>query len=469
MTSSPAGISATIEPIAVEEKAAFMPFDFDAEFQSKVAALTLRDDEFLRRTAHILRPEFFENVGEATLVSLALAHFQKYSCAPDPTSLVLSIKEAATKKLIRRDILPVIVEARKELIACDISNRPFVEDKVVDFARRQGLANAIMASVDYLNAGKFAQIEEVIGAAMVIGINEDGTGYDYFERARDRAVIRIEKATGIRPPQGITTGDPKLDALLYHRGWGRKELSVIMGAAKSGKSTALINFARAATLAGYNVLYATLEVSSAITADRFDACISGTLMKELEDNKKIISVRDAIETIGAKSGKLILHEYPPNSLTPNQLDSLIQRYKSPGRNPDGTVRDPIKFDLIISDYLDIMIPNNRTNDPIENSKNVWLDCRAIAFNENVAMLTATQTNRSGFSATVVKADQVSEDINKIRIADIVISINKTEEEAARGEARLFFAASRNQESGFTVVVKQNIAMMRFIESVLRVE
>lgn len=33
-------------------------FDYDDEFQSKIAALTLRDDEFLRRAAHILKPEF---------------------------------------------------------------------------------------------------------------------------------------------------------------------------------------------------------------------------------------------------------------------------------------------------------------------------------------------------------------------------------------------------------------------------
>ena len=85
------------------------------------------------------------------------------------------------------------------------------------------------------------------------------------------------------------------------------------------------------------------------------------------------------------------------------------------------------------------------------------------------MLTATQTNREGYKSAVAKAEHVSEDFNKVRTVDLMISINKTEEEAARGEARLYFAASRNQESGFTIVIKQNLAMMRFIEEVIRVE
>ena len=82
------------------------------------------------------------------------------------------------------------------------------------------------------------------------------------------------------------------------------------------------------------------------------------------------------------------------------------------------------------------------------------------------MLTATQTNREGHKATVAKAEHVSEDFNKVRTVDLMISINKTEEEAKKGIARLYFAASRNQEDGFTIIIKQNLEMMKFVESVI---
>lgn len=86
-----------------------------------------------------------------------------------------------------------------------------------------------------------------------------------------------------------------------------------------------------------------------------------------------------------------------------------------------------------------------------------------------ALLTATQSNREGVKAVVVKAEHVAEDFNKIRTADLVISINATEEERNNGEERLYFAASRNQESGFTVRVKQDMKKMQAIQSVIGVE
>lgn len=455
------GAGPVTEPVEIEH------FDFDAGFQSKVAAFAVRDDEFMRRVHHLLRPEFFENVGEAALVNIALRHFQKYRCVPDPTSMVLAIKDDVAAKIIRKDITPMVVSARKDILAAELRNREYVEDKVVEFVRHQALGAALMQSIDLREKGQFDKIEALVKQAIEIGLNEDGDAYDYFDRIEDRTEQRLDAAAGKRPPQGITTGVHKMDEVLYHRGWGRKELATIMGGAKAGKTTALINFAKSASLAGFNVLYVTLEVGSKIIGDRLDACLSDTLMKELGD--KIHDVHDRIQALGAKAGKLIIHEFPSGTLSSSMLRKLIDRYKSPGLAAGGGTRPATKFDMVVVDYADIMAPNFRTQDPIENSKSVYVDLRAIAFEENVAMLTATQTNREGYKAAVAKAEHVAEDFNKVRTVDLMISINKTEEEAARGEARLYFAASRNQEAGFSIVIKQDLAMMQFIQQVLRIE
>lgn len=462
--------AAVLEPTELVEDPTGSPvstFEFEEAFQTKIAALALRDDEFLRRTAHILRPEYFENKGEAKLVDLALRHFKKYNCAPDKASLVKSIKDAIASKQITKEMGPIVAASVKTLLDADVSNRGYVEDNLVNFAKQQAMTQAIMNSVELLRRGEFVKIDELVQSALTVGINEDGAMYDYYAKVADRTVVRIEKETGVLPPQGITTGTPKLDAVLYHRGWGRRELTSIMGGAKAGKTTALIHFARMASFHGFNVLYATLEVGANIISDRMDASVASVVMKEL--GAKAASVAEVVKKAGEKAGKLILHEYPSGTFSPNQLRQLVQRYKTPGRNPDGSLRPPIKFDLIVVDYADIMAPNYRTNDAIENSKSVYVDLRAIAFEENAAVLTATQTNREGFKSTVAKAEHVAEDFNKVRTVDLMISINKTEEEAARGESRLYFAASRNQESGFTVVIKQNLSMMKFIEDVVRIE
>ncbi|NOV31223.1 AAA family ATPase [Methylomonas sp. ZR1] len=48
----------------------------------------------------------------------------------------------------------------------------------------------------------------------------------------------------------------------------------------------------------------------------------------------------------------------------------------------------IRFDLLVVDYLDLMAPDHRTNDSIENSKNIYVGVRAIGQEEDMAVLSA---------------------------------------------------------------------------------
>jgi len=444
-------------------------YDFDDEFQSKVAVHAVRNLDFMRKVGHLVRPEYFDNAGEAAMVNIAMRYYEKHGSVPTAVIAKEMLKEDIVSKIVRSDIKPAAVEAFKGVYGAeaDLSDGDAIAERVAEFARHQAVQATILESVELLEKRQFDKIEARIKAAVEVGINTDGDEYDYFDKIDERTNKRNDKKMGILPPTGITTGHREIDDLLYHRGWGRKELSVILGGAKSGKTTALINFAKAASLAGYNVLYATCEVSADIISERMDATMSDTEVKKLMDSMH--SVASKVKALMPKAGALKIHNYPSGTLTPNQLRGLLQRYKSPKFMPNGTLRPAIKFDLIIVDYADIMAPNHRVNDAIENSKGIYLDLRAIAHEEDAAMLTATQSNREGFKSAVVKAEHVAEDFNKVRTVDIMISINVTDEERATGEARLYFAASRNQEGGFTIFIKQELSKMKFISGIMRVE
>jgi len=447
---------AAIEPSVVEESE--VKYDFEDGFQTRLASLVIRDVEFMNRAGHLVQPEYFENAGEAILVNLAKKYFDKYKSLPEKAVMAELIKDARKSKIIKDAEVPIVVESFKTVFSLSAwTSSEYVEEKVAQFARHQATTQAILRSVDLIGRGEFEKIEKDIKRAIEIGVNEDGGAYDYFANIGNRTAERLDEATGVKAPRGITSGNLKLDEVLYHRGWGRKELVSLMGGPKSGKTTALIGFAKAASLAKYNVLYVTLEVSAKIISERLDASVSDTEMKALKT--KIRDVEAKVAALESSSGKLIIHEYPSGTCTPNMLRSLLKRYKAKG----------VLFDLVVVDYADIMAPNHRYNDPIENSKSIYIDLRAIAQEMDVAMLTATQTNREGYKSTVAKAEHVAEDFNKVRTVDLLISINVTEEERSKGEARLFFAASRNQESGFTLFIKQDIAKMKFIESIIRRE
>jgi replicative DNA helicase len=285
--------------------------------------------------------------------------------------------------------------------------------------------------------------------------------YEFFgdDEIDRREQIRVNRLAGISSTgaKTISTGIRAFDDILFHKGFARKEFYCFMGRAKIGKSIALAHFAKVTSLQGLNVLFVTLEVSKEITAERIDAAITNVPMRELE--KRISEIKEKIQELKDKSGKLYIEERPPDSFTPRDLTKAIQKYKGMG----------VKFDMVVVDYADIMSPNVRTTDAIENSKSVYLALRAIAMVEDVVMLSAMQTNREGAKSPVAKMEHAAEDFNKIRIPDLVISINATDEELAEKEARLYFAASRNQQGNFSIVIEQDLEAMQFLKRIVSIE
>lgn len=434
-------------------------FDFSADFQSKIAALLIQDETFYRRVDGLIRPEHFESRAEAALVHIATNYHERYRRLPDGSSeWVELIKDAKAQKAIRDDDIPGMVESLKKLRKMPVDGRDYAVDKVSEFAKNQAVQIAYMESLDLIQKGEFVKAEAKMQKAFQTGAKAVVTDSDFWNNIDARTQYRRSIAAGIIVPQGITTGIPKLDKMLYHKGWGRKELSVIMGGAKKGKSTGLLHFALAASTAGHNVLYVTLEVSAEIIQDRMDANISGIEMGELAN--KMNEVEQGIKDRARvrPPGVLKVVEYPTGSLSCTELRRAIEFYRAQG----------IQFDMIVTDYADIMAPEIKTGNDISDSKQVWIGLRAISFEENAAVLTATQTNREGFKADVARAEHASEDFNKIRIADLVLTINRSEDERKKGEARLFFAASRNQQGEFTLRIGQDMSRMRFMTSILDV-
>jgi replicative DNA helicase len=461
-------VAVALAPTAApaEEVSPVEKYKFDGFFQTKIAALTCRDPQFVARTDGLIKPEYLESQGEAILVNMALRYFERYKRLPADASIYGTlIREEFTAKTLTKEQALLSGSTLKGLFGMDIADRDYVIEQVATFARHQAVAQAMHQAINSLDKKDFTKIEKVMKDALSVGAHIDYNVYDYDENLDLRLGDRLDRLAGKRPPEGITTGVLALDELLYHKGWGRRELSVIMGAAKRGKSTALIDFGINARAAGHNVLYVTLELAAKIIGDRMDANISEIAMMDLVNsahtvNDKVRAFLDSLKP-NAQGGKTVfkIHEFPAGSFTVRDLRRLIERYKARG----------IIFDLVIVDYADIMAPERYTDSATENSKNVYVNLRGFAMEENFALLTATQTNRGGATKAVAKMEDVAEDFNKVRIADIIISINATDEEIAAKQARLFFAASRNQQGGFSLKIEQELARMKFLSKVLGVE
>ncbi|QNK01646.1 DnaB-like helicase C-terminal domain-containing protein [Dyella telluris] len=442
------------EVVATEEG---VTYEFDENFQEQIAAWVLRDTDFNQRTEGLVQPRYMTSESLGQIVSLALDYFNKYKMIPSKTAFVMLFTDAVKNKTIRGDLVEDMKQALRQLYAVELDDKDFTIDRVAEFARHSAMTEAILKSAELVDKRDFPAIEKAIKQALMVGENQDNSKIDFFETIEGRAEYRKELLAGRITYDGITTGFKELDRVLYNKGWGRKELSVIMGAAKAGKSMSLIAFAVNACLAGYNVLYVSLEVAARIIADRMDANIAKTAMKDLQI--ALGAVRDKVKAASAKAGKFSLFDFPTGSFSPGDLRRLLHREAAKGNH----------YDMVVVDYADLMRPDQMSSEMRENSRMIYIDLRAISYEFNCALLSATQTNREGFKSTVSKMEHVAEDINKVRTVDLLISINSSDEDKANNEAKLYFAASRNQKGNFIVRVKTNLEQARMIESIIEIE
>lgn len=434
-------------------------FDFSEEFQTRLAALSLRDTSFLRRTDGIIKPDYFGNIYEAILVNISLNYFERYRQSPrGKAEWIELLKEAKKDNRIRKEMLPGVIEKLKEVFTADISGSEYAAEKCGQFARHQAIINALPHIITLVTEkGKIDEAAQVAKKAFDVGAHEEAEEIDFFGDIENRTQYRKDVIAGKIAGVGIPTGIAKFDNLLHHKGLGRKELTAFMGGAKRGKSIWLGEIGARFSMNGANVLYITLELSKEIVALRLDANLSNTNISDVDAS--LFSVEKALlAKRTAKNGLFKIVEYPSGTFKPSALRRLIEKYKS-----DGLV-----FDAIFVDYADIMAPDHNYGTEVENSKSIWLALRAIAQEEDVAMVTATQTTRGGHEASTAKASDVASDFNKVRIADLLISINSTEEERADGIARLFFAASRNQAGDFCLKIEQDLSQGKAICGILGV-
>ncbi|HIF6871593.1 TPA: DnaB-like helicase C-terminal domain-containing protein [Klebsiella pneumoniae] len=432
--------------------------EFNDDFQNRLAAYFCRDFQFISRAGDLVEPDQFSSAANGFLVDLVGSYFKMYRSIPSTKVLVELVLQANKKGRIRAELMPDIKAAIARCIKEPLTDTNYMVDKVATFARSCAFDDALIKAATLKEKGEFEKAMVVMNKVNMVGASGADDVYDYLAREEERLAARDFEASDDYVPNSIPTGVRILDKTLYQKGWGRREMVLIMGFAKAGKSTAMGEFAVNAILAGYNALYVSLEVHTSILSDRFDARLSELPMEKLTERRD--EVHRKLRDIGAdgKLGSLWIVERPSGSFSPADLDRLIDSMGASGK----------KVDMVVVDYADLMRATNPSKDDRVDVKNIYTDLRAVFDKHNVAGMTASQTNRDGGSAETATMMHAADNIEKVRIADLIISINKTEEEAEKGEARLFFAGSRNQKGGFALRVQQDLEQMRFIKSVLGV-
>ena len=133
-----------------------------------------------------------------------------------------------------------------------------------------------------------------------------------------------------------------------------------------------------------------------------------------------------------RRGKIIVKEGIENRWTVGSIHSHLNQLEISGFVPD----------IIFIDYADLLTSDRKFKEKIHEIDDVFVNLRGLSKERNIAVVSATQGTRDAIDARRVGLRQTSGSIGKAKIADVVITLNQTEEERRNRVMRLFGAKVR---------------------------
>jgi archaellum biogenesis ATPase FlaH len=299
-------------------------------------------------------------------------------------------------------------------------------DDFETFIRHKSLERAILKSADMLENGEYGPVEELVKKAVQIGLHKD-IGTDYFDDPKARLM-------GLKDQNGqVSTGWTTLDRKLFG-GFNKGELNIFAGGSGAGKSLFLANLGCNWVLNGLNVAYITFELSEALVSMRLDSMLTDVPAREIF--KDLDGVEMKVKLLGKKSGKFQI-KYMSSGKNTNDLRSYIKEYE---------IKTGSKLDVILVDYLDLMMPINKKVSPADlfvKDKFVSEELRNLSMELNVIFVTASQLNRGAVEEIEFDHSHIAGGLSKIQTADNVFGIFTSRAMRERGRYQIQLMKTRS--------------------------
>ena len=183
-----------------------------------------------------------------------------------------------------------------------------------------------------------------------------------------------------------------------------------------------------------NVAYITFELSEPLVSMRIDSMLTDIPTKEIF--KDLDGVEMKVKLLGKKAGKFQI-KYMPSGKTANDLRSYIKEYE---------IKTGTKLDVILVDYLDLMMPINKKVSPSDlfvKDKFVSEELRNLAMELNVIFVTASQLNRGAVEEIEFDHSHIAGGLSKIQTADNVFGIFTSRAMRERGRYQIQLMKTRS--------------------------
>jgi len=378
------------------------------------------NEEYTRRTIPFLKPEYFQNPTERLVFDLIDSYIKTYNDLPSKEALRIELDK---KDKLNESTYKTTVEY-VDSIQKEESNIEWLIDTTEKFCQDKAIYNAIMQSIQILDdkTGAMAKgsIPKILADALGVSF-QTNIGHDYLENADQRFEFyhKIEDRVPF---------DLEFFNKITKGGLPRKTLNIILAGTGVGKTLFMTHCAAANMMIGKNVLYITMEMAEERIAERIDANLLNVRVDELSILPKDVYDKK-VEKVRSKTvGKLIVKEYPTASAGSANFRYLLNELR---------LKKNFIPDVIYIDYLNICASSRIKAGSNVNSytliKTIAEELRGLAVEFNVPVISATQTNRSGYSDSDIGLENTSDSFGLPMTADFMFAIITSEELEGLGQ------------------------------------
>ena len=372
------------------------------------------DEKFSRKAIPFIQLDYFEQRTERVIFEEISKFIIKYGSAITIEALAIQIED-------RDDLNENEIKESREIVSLfndDSVDSEWLFDTTEKWCRDRAIYLALMESISLAdgkddNKGRDA-IPSILSDALAVSF-DNHIGHDYLQDYEERFESYHRKEERI-----------EFDLDLFNKitkgGLPNKTLNIALAGTGVGKSLFMCHVASSVLLQGKNVLYITLEMAEEKIAERIDANLLNVPIQDIVDLPKPMFDKKVVNISKKTQGTLIIKEYPTASAHVGHLRHLLQELN---------LKKDFTPDIVFIDYLNICAssrvrPGGQVN-TYSYVKSIAEEMRGLAVEFDVPIMSATQTNRTGFVSTDIGLEDTSESFGLPATADFMFALMSTEE------------------------------------------
>ncbi len=225
----------------------------------------------------------------------------------------------------------------------------------------------------------------------------------------------------------VRTGFPTYD-FMTKGGIGIAEFHLIVAPPNKGKSRWMMNAGKNAAFMGKKIAYVSFEMEAMVCQHRFWQICTGLEIEQLYTKTGRAKVKEHMALLRKCGGDFQVKKFPEYTMTFPDLEAYFQSLDT-------------KFDLIITDYIDLMNVTKKTSgNYFVDQTFLYAEGRRLGKTLNCGHLSACQpVDKPG---EVIAMRAASGGKGKGATVDIMASLNSTDEELEQGKQTGFISKNR---------------------------